>query len=233
MRGRAAEQFYSLRKYQFPDQIRHIDQKKTAKYGELMTRTYENFLSHHLILALDLGHSMFGTLGQSQKHDFYLAACLTLARNAIQSHDHVSFFGFSQRIHSMIRRTRSLDPFLPLYQGSAEVAPRDEEGNFDLLGPALSRVAGQRSILLIFTDASRPSVQESLLRVMPDLCQRHLTVVISLLDEAYTLERQLDAWDGGNVEMQDYSRFLYNYWIDDRSRVFRGTPPATRGAWSR
>jgi hypothetical protein len=82
-------------------------------------------------------------------------------------------------------------------------------------------VAGQRSIVLIFTDASRPSVQESLLRVLPEICRRHLTVVISLLDEAYTLERQLDAWDGTKLGMEDYSRFLYNYWIDDRSRVFR------------
>jgi uncharacterized protein (DUF58 family) len=221
MRGRAAEQFYSLRKYQFPDQIRHIDQKKTAKYGELMTRTFENFLSHHLILALDLGHSMFGTIGQSQKHDFYLAACLTLARNGIHSHDRVSFFGFSQRIHSLIRSARSLDPFLPLYQGSPEVAPRDEEGNFDLLGPTLARVAGQRSIVLIFTDASRPSVQQSLLRVLPDICRRHLTVVISLIDEAYSLERQLESWDGIKLGMEEYSRFLYNYWIDDRSRIFR------------
>jgi uncharacterized protein (DUF58 family) len=221
MRGRAAEQFYSLRKYQFPDQIRHIDQKKTAKYGELMTRTYENFLSHHLILALDLGHSMFGNLGRSQKHDFYLAACLTLARNAIHSHDRVSFFGFSQRVHSLIRRARTLDPFLPLYQGSPEVAPRDEEGNFDLIAPTLERVSGQRSIVLIFTDASRPSVQQSLLRVLPEICQRHLTVVISLLDEAYTLERQLESWNGQKLAMEDYSRFIYNYWIDDRSRLFR------------
>ena len=224
MRGRAAEQFYGLRKYHFPDQIRHIDQKKTAKYGELMTRTYENFLSHHLILALDLGHSMFGTIGQSQKHDFYLAACLTLARNAIHSHDRVSFFGFSQRIHSLIKASRSLDPFLPLYQGSAEVAPRDEEGNFDLLSPTLQRVAGQRSIVLIFTDSSRPSVQQSLLRVLPEICHRHLTVVISLIDEAYALERQLEKWGGhGKVGMEEYSRFLYNYWIDDRSRVFRSS----------
>jgi uncharacterized protein (DUF58 family) len=221
MRGRAAEQFHSVRKYQFPDEIRHIDQKKTAKYGQLMSRTYENFLSHHLILALDLGHSMFGTLGKSKKHDFYLAACLTLARNAVQSHDRVSFFGFSQQVHSLIRQARSLDAFLPLYQGSAEVAPRDVEGSFELLLPTLNRISGQRSIVLIFTDASRPSVQESLLRVLPGICQRHLAVVVGLLDQEYTLERQLEAWSGGPLKMEEYSRFLYNYWLADRFRVFR------------
>src|SRR4029079_18914357 len=103
------------REYQYPDSIRHIDARKSAKYCQLMTRTYDSLLEHHLILGLDVGRSMYGRMGPSRKLDYYLSACLALAENASQSRDRLSFFAFSQKVHLTVRRSRHMADFRPLF----------------------------------------------------------------------------------------------------------------------
>ena len=221
LRGRSADQFHSVRKYQYPDSVRHIDHKKSARFGELMTRVYDTFFDHHLILGLDLGRSMRGTIAGSEKCDYYLAACLALAQSAVTARDRISFFGFSQQVHHLIKSTRNLQSFTPLFEGHRELTPRDEESDFTALPSIVQSISGQRSIVILFTDLAKPSVQDSLLKTLPTLAQRHLTVVVSVLDEALSLEKRLVEFTQEKVTTNDYSDLLYSYWIRDRTQSFK------------
>lgn len=221
MRGRAADQFYSVRKYQFPDPIRHIDQKKTAKYNQLMTRTFDSLYHHHVVMALDVGRAMCGKFYESNKSDYYLSACLILARNALLHHDRISFFAFSQSVHHLIAGAKTMVPFHPIFRGSESVQPRTVESDFEVVNQTLSRLVGQRGIVLIFTDISVPSVQEALLESLPSICHRHLTVVISLLDESYSLDEKILAYTQKSHTVDNYARLLYTYWVNERVILFR------------
>lgn len=220
-RGRAADQFYSIRKYQFPDPIRFIDQKKTAKFNQIMTRTYDSIYNHHLIMALDVGRAMAGRVSESARSDYYVAACLALAQNAVINKDQVTFFSFSQEVHHLIVRTKTLTPFQPVFKGCEDVQPREAESNFDLINRTLARLAGQRSIVLIFTDISRPSIQEALLENLPSVCHNHLTVVISLLDEFNSLHHRILEYKEKDHTLENYARLLYAYWINERGEIFQ------------
>lgn len=220
LRGRAADQFHSVRKYQFPDSIRHIDQKKSAKFNELMTRIYDTFFDHHLVIALDLGRSMRGLIDGSYKSDYYLSACLSLAENAVKSRDRISFFGFSQKVHYLIRGSRNLQAFRPLFEGRPELRPRDEESDYTMLPTIVQGLAGQRSIVLLFTDLSKPSVLEALLKSLPAVSQRHLVVVVSVIDESLMLENRLRDFTDEASTHQDYGDLMYSYWLRDRTEVF-------------
>lgn len=230
IRGRAPDQFHSIRKYHFPDPIRQIDPKKTAKFNELMTRVYDSLYHHHLVLALDVGRAMCGSFAGQQKNDYYLSACLALAQNAMRSHDRISFFSFSQQLHHMIAPTKTLVSFEPLFRGVEAVQPREIESNYELLNQTISHIAGQRSIVLILTDPSKPSVQEALLKSLPSLCRQHLTVVVGLIDEAYALDQTMLATENKRPSVAAYSKLLYTYWLDEGAEQFRHRVAALGGS---
>ncbi len=221
-RSRSAEQLHSIRKYHYPDPMRHIDAKKTAKLQQLMTRTYESLLSHHLVLALDLGRTMKGKVGNSMKMDFYLSACLSLASSAVRARDRVSLIAFCQGSHFIVNSARDMKPFEPLYKGSPLFNPRDQETDFDSLVPSLSQIAGQRALVLLFTDISRASVQDSVLQILPSVSRRNLVATISLVDEAYSLTAGLDSIETKKtIDAAEYSRLLYSTWLERKIRLFR------------
>ena len=220
LRGREASQFHSIRDYQYPDSIRYIDAKKTARYQRLMTRVYDSLLTHQLVIGLDVGRSLMGEIAGSAKHDYYISACLALTENALQSHDKVSFFAFSQRVHHLIRATQKFGPFLSLYRGAPELSPREEESNYNTFVSGIQQLAPQRSLVLLLTDFSKPSVQNSLLPALSVLSQKHLVVVAGVIDQNFDLTDSILDFSG-DLDSNKYSHLLYNYWLDERIRSFQ------------
>ncbi len=221
LRGRAADQFHSIRRYQYPDSFRHIDARKSAKYGQLMTRTYDEYRAHHLVLALDLGRSMCGHLKASSKHDYYLSACLMLAQHAISAGDEVSFFAFSNTTTFTVRSTRHLAGFEPLFKGDQRLQAQETESRFDLLYPTISSLTGQRSIVLVLTDLTSPSVQQALLEALAPICRRHLAFAVGLQDNRFFLDHLIWQSDNDHDREYDPARLFYAYWLNDRFRLFR------------
>lgn len=225
LRSREQELVHSIRKYQYPDPLRHIDQKKSARFGTPMTREFESLRSHHLIIALDTGRALAGQIRGSSKLDYYLSAALALAENAMRSHDEVSFFAFSRRVHSGIRRARGLAPFQSLYRSERVFAARDEESDYAMIPQELRRLTGSRSIVVVLTDHSRPSIQDDLLKALGPVCRKHLTCVIGLEDREVDLERSVLAFDAAASSNQGpwekYSDLLYNYWLREKHDLFR------------
>ncbi len=221
LRGRAANQFHSIRRYQYPDSLRHIDARKSAKYAQLMTRIYDEYRAHHLVMALDLGRSMCGRLKTSSKHDYYLSACLMLAQHAIAAGDEVSFFAFSNTTTFSVRSTRHLAGFEPLFKGDQRLQAQETESRFDLLYPTICSLTGQRSIVLVLTDLTSPSVQHALLEALAPICRRHLTFAVGLQDHRFFLDHLIWESDDGRGREHDPAHLFYAYWLNDHFRLFR------------
>jgi uncharacterized protein (DUF58 family) len=220
MRGQSADQFHSMRRYQYPDHLRHIDAKKSAKYTRLMTRVYDEARAHHLIMALDVGRAMCGTLKNSAKHDYYVSACLLLAQHAIEAGDHVSFFAFAHAMTFSIRNSRNLASFRPLFTDDPRLRARETDSRFDLLHPAVASMAGQRSIVLVLTDVHSPSVQQDLLQALPPVCHRHLTLVVGLQDHTLLLHDLIWELNPEQLREEEQARLFYAYWLNDRFQLF-------------
>lgn len=221
LRGQTTDQFHSVRRYQYPDHLRHIDAKKSAKYARLMTRIYDDFRAHHLIIALDLGRSMCGTLKNSAKHDYYLSACLILAQHAIGAGDYVSFFAFNHAVTFSIRNSRSLAHFEPLFKGDTRLQARETESRFDLLYPTIASLSDQRSIVLVMTDLTSPSVQQDLLATLPPVCHRHLTLAVGLQDQRLFLNDLVWDLDFDHFNPDVQAHLFYAYWLNDQFNLFR------------
>jgi len=219
LKDQLPELLHSIRDYHFPDSLKNIDQKKSAKFGKLKTRVYESLHQHHLIIALDLGRSMAGSLNGSSKLDYYLSAALALAEMAIRSGDCVSFVAFAQDSRFAIRRARSLRAFKPLQEGSSAVRVREEESDYTRLPSVIRSLSGQRSIVVLLSDLSRPSVQDMLVSPMRTICHEHLCLLMSLVDQELGLERRIEALDPDQLE--SYNRLLHAYALQEAVGAFR------------
>jgi len=223
VRTRTQDQIYSIRRYQYPDPLRHIDQKKTARFGEPMTRTFDTLRNHHLIIALDLGRAMAGEIRGSRKIDYYLSAALALAENALTSRDEVSFIAFSRTRHHLVRRARNIDAFHALFRAENTFDSRDEESNFALIAGEIDRLAGSRAIVVVLTDTSKLSVQEGILRAISPISHKHLAVVTGLTDRDADLEKNIVNFIDEPQGFEDrYAKLLHSYWMHDKHSLFQG-----------
>jgi uncharacterized protein (DUF58 family) len=221
VRHRGTEQFLTIREYQFPDPISHMDARKSAKFDRLMTRVYDSHRNYHLVIALDVGRAMCGAFAGNSKHDYYLSAVLNLVKDALRYRDTVSFVAFSREVHRTITRTKHFGSFEEVYCGREVVAPREEESNFRVLVPCIASLTGQRSVVIVFTDLSRPSVQQALLDSLPPVCAKHLTAVVGLADRRTDLERIVTQLDAAEFDESRYAQVLYSYWVQEKSTIFR------------
>ena len=167
IRSHSPDQFLSIRKFSFPDPIKFIDHKKSARYQQLMTREYDTFFSNHLIIGLDLGRALSGSIYPSDKIDHYLGMILQLLKVSIGFQDRVSFFAFSNHIHMCVKNARNINVFDSIYRGDQKLTPKLVESNYEIIPSMISKLAGQRSIVLLLSDFTKPSIQESYLKIIP------------------------------------------------------------------
>ncbi len=215
LKSRAADQFHSIRKYQYPDPQKYIDAKKSAKYNQLMTRTYEEYRAHHLVLVLDTSRNLLGKLGNSDKIDYYISACLKLTESALAMGDRVSLISFSDRIHYMLKGARNAASFQPLYRGAEDFQPHLSEPDYSLLPQAINQLTSQRSIVFVLTDPSMPGIYKEISRNMFSICQKHFAVVIGLSEESRVVSRYVMGLNPDQPTREEVGRLLYSMHIEE------------------
>ncbi|MFW7377438.1 MAG: DUF58 domain-containing protein [Oligoflexus sp.] len=211
MRSRSPEQFHSIRRYRYPDDVRFVDAKKTARYQKLMVREYESLTQHQLVIALDLGRSLMGTLGTSLKKDFYLEAVLTLYQSALEFQDKVSFFAFHQDLIHISKGKKGLQEIHQLLQEGGKLQAKDLESNYELIPGTLQRLTHQRSIVLVLSDINRPSVQDSLRQSLSLVSRQHLSLSIGILEEKFRIEAKVSP----KTNTHEWAHDLYRFWLED------------------
>jgi|GEM_PF-7092478 len=221
LRQRQRDQFHSIREFAYPDSMKNIDAKKSLKYQRLMVREFETVQKHHLVVAFDIGRAMFGVIRSNKKHDFYLSAAFWLIRYAIEKQDSVSFVSFCQREHLIIPRTNTLAPFQPVLNHDQGLSPREEDSDFQRIVSISSSQAQQRSIFVIFTDASRLSTQHTLLQSIGSLSRKHLVVVVSLLDRIYSPGDQIEEFTDQACTEEYYLRLQYSHALEESFSRFQ------------
>lgn len=219
-RSRAAEQFHSLRDYRYPDPLKHIDQKKSAKFGSLKTKTFESLHSHHLIICLDIGRAMFGMIGNSQKLDYYIAACMHLSKYAIEHGDQVSFLAFSQKPHAIVSRTKNIDNLWNAIYSNKICTPFEEASDYNLIQKTMKLNATSRSIVVLLSDTSHPYVQDSTYSVIKTVARKHLVISLSLLENKYELNSKISSFNDNAISEESVAEFLYTYWLNDHINAF-------------
>lgn len=216
VKQRQRDQVHSIRPYQSGDNIRDIDARKSARFHRLMTREYDSLINQHLIIGLDLGRSLSGWMRYSAKLDFYLEACANLYKTASAANDRVSFFAFHQDIVLLEQSRHSHDGLRGFQNARGQLCTQDVESNYELIPSLVNRLGPQRSIVVIMSDLTRPSVQESLKEAFAYIGQKHQSLAVGILDARYNLKNLA----GHSDPWHQWSLDVYRAWTAEHFETF-------------
>lgn len=219
-RSITSDQYYTSREYRYPDPMKSIDHRKSAKFGTLLTRVYDALHQQHLVILLDLGRGLCGEISGSAKHDYYLSAALALTEHALKAGDQVSLVAFSDRVHISVSRSRTIQAFQPIFRGGEALKAREVATNYSLIDPILSEIAPQRSVVVVLSDCSLPSVQDALSRQLQNACRKHVLLVVGLLSRDYELSEEVERASHREFNNDSYARLLYCYWVNEGFDLF-------------
>ena len=223
------EQFFAHRRYRHGDSIRHIDHKKSARYQKLLTKTYDSLQNKQIMIGLDTGRAMAGEIGGSNKLSFYTEAILNLAKNAIQTRDEVSLFTFSSKVQSFVPPTRDLSKLTNMIQHNPNIRVHEEDTQFECMPLAIRQLAKGRSLFILFSDFSRPSVQSFVREQLKIISKKHLCVCVSLIDAKIAINEQiLKTNQEQKIDPGKHAQMIYGYWLENELQNFRHNIATTK-----
>lgn len=174
--------FDSLRDYHPDDEFRRINWNATARAAKPITNLYREDRDQQIVLLLDTGRTMAGTVAGLSRFEHALDAAIALAELASRGGDHVGVMAFASRVEAMLnprggrdQPRRALDL---LFDRQPSLDPTDYRGAFATL---LSRHR-RRSLLVLFTELTEESVMQPLFDALPVLLPRHLLMIGSIVD---------------------------------------------------
>lgn len=207
-RARSGDIYYTSRLYQYGDELRHLDVRKSAKFGIPYVQTYERESELHVVLALDLGRGMRGVVRKSLKLDFYLSVAEALLCDAIANGDRVSIVGFSDYATTYLRKSSSLKAMQSALDRIANTGANGSESNYPAAARLIANVAGSRSLVVMLGDAARPGVRAGLLPTLELLSKRHIVSTLTLIEEEFDLENCLE-----KLESIDEAHLIHAYTV--------------------
>ena len=209
-RTRSGDLYYTSRRFQFGDELRHLDVRKSAKFGAPFMRTYERSSELHLVVALDMGRGMRGEVRKSRKLDFYLSVADSLVADALGGGDCVSFVGFADKPITLVQKSHSIGQVRAAIDRVAAIEAIGAESDYANAARFIAQVAGSRSLIVILGDAARPGVRAGLLPTLNLLSKRHVVSALALIEEEYDLDACLEQLDS-----LDEARLMHAYLVRD------------------
>jgi uncharacterized protein (DUF58 family) len=175
-------EFDSLREYHPDDEFRRIDWAATARSGKPITRVYRQESDQQVMLLLDAGNAMAGSIEGTSRFEHAIDAGFALAELAAHVGDRVGMLAFGARVKRMIgprggseQPRRILDL---LFDVDPTLEAPDYPGAFATM---LSRYH-RRALLVLLTELTDERAMEPLFDALPALRARHLVVVAAVRD---------------------------------------------------
>lgn len=191
VRGGGME-FDSLREYHPDDEFRRINWAATARASKPITNLYREERNQQVLLLLDAGRTMAGTVGGAPRFEHALDAAVAVATLALTVGDRVGAFAFAERVRATVPpradRAQARRIVDALFDVEPQLAAADYRG---AVAAALTRFR-RRALLVLFTDLADEAAMDTLLTAIPTLARRHLVLVAEVRDpEAERLARVL------------------------------------------
>jgi uncharacterized protein (DUF58 family) len=181
VRGGGLE-FDSLREYHPDDEFRRINWPATARAGKAISNVYREERNQQVLLLLDAGRTMAGTVGGVPRFEHALDAAVAVASLAVQIGDRVGAFAFERRLVASVPPRADDDHPRRIVDAMFAVEPAVAAS--DYLG-AVEAVLGRyrrRALLVLFTDLADEAAADPLLNAIPALARRHLVLVAEVTD---------------------------------------------------
>jgi uncharacterized protein (DUF58 family) len=175
-------EFDSLREYHPDDEFRRIDWSATARAGKPITRLFREERDQHVILLVDTGRMMAGSVGQTSRYELAVDVGCTLAELASHVGDRVGMLAFGARVERMIGPRGDRDQPRRILDLLFDVEPSLEASDYVRAFATLLAHHRRRALLVLLTELTDEGAMEPLFGALPVLRARHLVVCAAALD---------------------------------------------------
>lgn len=182
-RGRGTgTEFEALREYVQGDEYRHVDWSATARAGHPVVRTYRVEQDQSVIVLLDCGRVVAGSVDEVPRLDHGMDATLALGTVATALGDRIGLIAYGEELRRVIPPRRERDQLRRLSRELHALEP--ELAASDHLGAVqevLLRVR-RRALVVVVTDLAPGTTEDSLIPVLRPLLRTHRVVVAGVRD---------------------------------------------------
>lgn len=176
------QELHHLREYTPGDPRHTIDWKATARHGQPITRVYQEDQHVEVIVVLDIGRTSRTTINDLSQFAHYINLAARFAQLAVAEGDHVGLIVAAEKPLAMVPPqggTRAVGQIRGVLKG---LAARAVETDLLAAASAAQRISQQRSLVIVLTDLYGLSLDGNFGQAIRLLRQRHLPMVVGLLD---------------------------------------------------
>lgn len=191
IRGGGLE-FEALREYHPDDEFRRINWAATARAGKPISNVHREERHQQVLMLLDAGRTMAGTIGGAPRFEHALDAAVALATLAVEIGDRVGTFVFDRGPRASVPPRADRAQPGRIVDALFRVEPAVVSS--DLLGSVSGVLARhrRRALLVLFTDLADEGSAEPLLRAVPVLARHHVVLVAEVSDPEVVRLSRLD-----------------------------------------
>lgn len=184
-------EFDQLRDYRPGDDFRRIDWPATVRLQRPIVKQYRIERNQTVVVMLDNGRVMAGTVGGVPRVEHAMDAALGLVQLATHIGDRVGIVAFDRQVRSILVPTNAKAQLGRAAEAMYLLEPEYSESAYQVAFNAATARFRRRSLFVVLTDLVEAVVEQALLPTLPILTRRHLVVVAAVQDPA------VQAWAKG------------------------------------
>ncbi len=175
-------EFDQLRDYRPDDEFRRIDWPATVRLQRTIVKQYRAERNQQVVLLLDNGRVMAGTVGGVPRVEHAMDAVLGVVQAATKLGDRVGMLAFDRQVRSILVPTNGRSQLGRAAEAMYLLEPDYSESAYQVaFNFAVARFR-RRSLFVVLTDLVEAAVEQALLPALPILTRRHLVVVAAVQD---------------------------------------------------
>lgn len=179
-------EFEALRDYVQGDEFRHIDWAATARIGHPVVRTYRVERDQTVLVLLDRGRLVAGSVEGVPRLDHSMDATLALATVALALGDRVGLIAYGSEVDRILAPRRDGDQLRRLSRELHTLEPELAASDHDAAARTVLTRLHRRALVVLVTDLAPEAAEDTLLPAVPALLRYHRVVVASVRDPALT-----------------------------------------------
>lgn len=179
-------EFDSLRTYHPDDEYRRINWFATARAGTPITNVYREERDQQIILLMDAGRGMAGSVAGTSRFELAIDAGFALAELATYVGDRVGMVAFGGSVQRMIGPRGGRDQPRRILDLLFDLEPVLEASDYRGAFAATLGRYRRRAMLVLLTELTDIRAMDPLFAALPSLLSRHIVVVAAVQDPGVT-----------------------------------------------
>ncbi|MFM2192491.1 MAG: hypothetical protein RLZZ118_1448 [Bacteroidota bacterium] len=178
MRMSNSMEFDHIKEYTQGDDIRTINWKATARKGQMMVNTFTDERSQQIYCVLDMGRIMKMPFNGMSLLDYSINASLMLSFTVLHRNDKVGVMTFNNKLNDILKASKVNSQLSRITEVLYKQDTNFLESNYEALMQGIRYHAGQRSLIMLFTNFETSNALERHMPYLKSIARKHLLCVV-------------------------------------------------------